>query len=166
MTREAPSYLKEFLEDLIDGKLDAKRIKEVMVRPKDPDRFEKLIEVLQGRVPWEEKILLPLSDRLFIVQKGKERIVKCSCGYELGDYKQNWKHKCLIYVRDTVEKLEELYPGFSHPDPEWMELREYICPGCGAILETEPVPPGYPALFEFEPDLETFYNDWLGKPLP
>ena len=68
-------YPKEVLRDLIDGKLETERIKEIMVKPKDAGRFEKVIEILQERVSWKEQILLPISDRLFIVQKGKERIV-------------------------------------------------------------------------------------------
>jgi acetone carboxylase gamma subunit len=27
------------------------------------------------------------------------------------------------------------------------------------------VPPGYPIAFNFLPDLEAFYADWLGEPL-
>jgi acetone carboxylase gamma subunit len=26
--------------------------------------------------------------------------------------------------------------------------------------------PGYPIVFDFLPDLETFYREWLGKDLP
>jgi acetone carboxylase gamma subunit len=47
-----------------------------------------------------------------------------------------------------------------------MQLREYYCPGCGAQLEVEAVPRGCPPDFEFLPDLDAFYRDWLGRPLP
>jgi len=46
-----------------------------------------------------------------------------------------------------------------------MELREYFCPGCKSQLDVEAVPPGYPIVFNFLPDLEAFYADWLGEPL-
>ncbi len=39
------------------------------------------------------------------------------------------------------------------------------CPGCRTQLEVEAVPPGYPVIFDFEPDLETFYREWLGREL-
>jgi acetone carboxylase gamma subunit len=52
-----------------------------------------------------------------------------------------------------------------HSDPEWMELREFYCPGCFALLEVEAVPPGYPVLFDFQPDIDGLY-EWLGLPLP
>jgi acetone carboxylase gamma subunit len=44
-------------------------------------------------------------------------------------------------------------------------LREYFCPGCLALLEVEAVPPGYPVIHDFVPDLEGFYEAWLGRPL-
>jgi acetone carboxylase gamma subunit len=33
-------------------------------------------------------------------------------------------------------------------------------------LEVEAVPPGYPVVFDFLPDIDTFYEKWLGKPVP
>jgi acetone carboxylase gamma subunit len=44
--------------------------------------------------------------------------------------------------------------------------REYICPGCATLLEVDAVPPGWPVIFDFLPDLEGFYEEWLGRPLP
>ena len=52
-----------------------------------------------------------------------------------------------------------------HPDPRWNELREYYDPVSMTLLDVESVPPGYPVVHEFLPDLETFYADWLGRPL-
>ncbi len=161
-----PEYDIAEIEQLVDGKLPWTRVQEIMKAPKDPDRFDKWVQILQKRVPWPEKILLPLTLHLFIVEKGEDRIVKCRCGYEFGDYRVNWKLNSLIYVRDTAEKRKEIYPGFEMPDPAWCQIREYYCPGCGSQLEVEAVPRGCPADFEFLPDLDTFYRDWLGRPLP
>ena len=44
-------------------------------------------------------------------------------------------------------------------------MREYYCPGCGVQLEVETLPVGYPAVFEFLPDIDAFYRDWLDRPL-
>jgi acetone carboxylase gamma subunit len=46
-----------------------------------------------------------------------------------------------------------------------MELREFYDPNDGTLLHVEAVPPGYPIVHNFEPDLEAFYNEWLGRPL-
>jgi acetone carboxylase gamma subunit len=62
--------------------------------------------------------------------------------------------------------MQEVYPKLGHPDPAWQELREYYCPISGHLLETEAVPPGYPAVHEYLPDLQGFYEGWLGRAVP
>ena len=157
-------YDRNTLEKLIDGKLPWPEVKRIMCSFKDRNRFEKCIEILQDRVDWKEKILLPLGLHLYIVEKDdNSRVVKCDCGFEFGDYQQNWKMKALIYVRDTEESLQEIYPPLMHSDPSSIVLRDYHCPGCMTQLEVEAVPPGYPVIFDFQPDLDTFYREWLGK---
>jgi acetone carboxylase gamma subunit len=161
------SYPKEVISALIEAKLPWDRVKPIISGYKDEDRFDKYIEALQEKMSWKEKILLRLTDELYIVEKGKERFIKCSCSYEFGDYRENWKLKALIHVRDAKQEIEELYPSVypSKPDLDLCEIREYYCPGCGNQLEVEVVPFGYPAIFDFLPDLDTFYKEWLGKPL-
>ena len=154
------------IEKLIDGVLPWPAVQDMMKSPKDPDRFDKYLAILQARVEWDEPILLPLTPTLFIVSRAGERIVKCRCGHEFGDYRVNWKLFALIHVRDTEGSLAEIYRGRDELDPTWVQLREYICPGCGTQLEVEAVPRGCPPDFEFLPDLDTFYRDWLGRPLP
>jgi len=87
------SYSKEEIRDLIEGKLPWVRTKHIISGYKDEDRFDKYVEILQEKVPWQEQILLPLTDELFIVQKEAAMVVKCSCGHEFGDYRENWKLK-------------------------------------------------------------------------
>jgi acetone carboxylase, gamma subunit len=95
-----------------------------------------------------------------------ERVVKCDCGHEFCDYRENWKLQAKIFVRDTEEKMNEIYPKLMSPDPEWQVIREYYCPSCATQLEVEAVPPWYPIILDFEPDIDTFYNEWIKKPLP
>lgn len=159
-------YTKEIIADLVDGKLPWKMLKEMMSKYKDPDRFDKYLAVLQERQTWPDRILLPLGPHLFIVRKADGSIVtKSSSGFEFGDYRLNWKLKARIYVRDTNEAYRELYPALMHADPQWMELREFYDPLDGTLLDTEAVPPGYPLIHSFQPDLEVFYRDWLKRPL-
>ncbi len=157
---------KSILKRMIDGDLEWEELKPIISGTKDPNRFNKIVEILQERVPWSEKIILPLHEHLYIVSKQEQRIVKCDCGYEFGDYKVNWKIKCRIRVRDTFKDIEELYLKDMGSDPDWMELREYFCPGCFALLDVENVPPGYPTIFNFLPDIDTFYEKWLGRKAP
>lgn len=160
------SYPKDVIADLIDGKLPWEQTKRIQSSFKDSDRFDTYVAVLQERVEWTERILLPIGEHLFIVQKGTDRLVKCTCGHEFGPYTENWKLAALVFVRDTPEKLAELYPGEKACDPALQEIREFICPACGALLEVEAVPPGYPVTFDFLPDLEGFYGQVLGRALP
>ncbi|MBI2877443.1 MAG: acetone carboxylase subunit gamma [Candidatus Tectomicrobia bacterium] len=159
---------KETLKRLVQGTLEWEEAKKlVRLKPKDEDRFIKYKEVLQELVPWKEEILLRVSDHLYIVRKGpRERIVKCECGHEYGDYRINWKLKALIHVRRTKEQVAELWDTeLKGPEPGWGELREYFCPGCGTQHAVESVPPGYPIMFEMLPDLDSFYRERLGQPL-
>ena len=160
-----PTYPKDLIADLMAGTLPWPRVKEVMSSYKDEDRFFRVIEVLQERVPWDDRILLPVGENLYIVQGESERVTKCRCGHEFGNYRQNWKLRALVRVRNDENDLRELYPHSDVCESEWMELREFICPGCATLLEVEACAPGYPILHDFEPDLEGFYREWLGRPL-
>lgn len=159
------SLTKDDLAALIDGKLPWSEVKDIVSRPKEPDRFQQILEILQARSGWTDRILMPLTEHLYIVQKGVERIVRCDCGHEFGDYRCNWKLQAHILVRDDMDSLEQIYPGLSAPNPELGELREFICPGCATLLKVESVPRGYPLIFDALPDLDGFYREWLGDPL-
>ena len=165
----------EILRDLFDGVLPWGMTRNLMSSYKDDGRFPRALEVLQARVSWPEKILLPIGEHLSIVQKGPEgpegregweRIVKCDCGHEFGDYRRNWKLQALVRIRADADSVAEVYPTAVTGRLDWMELREFICPGCAVLLETEVAPPGFPPVFDFLPDLDAFYRDWLGRPLP
>lgn len=159
-------FHKADIEKLIDGVLPWPATQDMLKSPKDSDRFDKYIEIMQERVEFDDPILLPLTPSLFIVAADGERIVKCRCGHAFGDYRVNWKLSSLIHVRDDDASMGEIYKGREMPDTRWTQLREYICPGCGTQLEVEAVPRGCPPDFEFLPDLDTFYGEWLGRPLP
>lgn len=161
------SYDKATIVALMDGSLPWSDLKAMMSDYKDPDRFDTYLAVLQERVPWNDPIVLPLAPHLFIVRKPDGSLVtKSTSGYEFGDYRQNWKLKARIFVRDTNEAYREVYPEMMHADPQWMELREYYDPIDGTLLDVEVVPPGYPIVHNFQPDVESFYRDWLGRPIP
>jgi len=160
------TYSKEVIRDLAAGTLPWPQTKRIMSAYKDDDRFFKILEIHQDRVTWKERILLPVGDHLFIVQGTKSRVTKCECGHEFGHYKKNWKLEAKINVRNTKKALRELYPNNDIPNPEWMEIREFLCPNCGTLHEVEACAPGYPIVHDFEPDLEGFYRDWLKQPLP
>jgi len=157
---------REMLAGLIDRTLHFTQIKEIQSAEKDTDRFDNYVELLQERVSWPEKILLPIHDHLFIVAKGDGAITKSSCGHEFGDWRENWKLHCLVRTRTTEEELMEIYPPGTSLDLRIIDFREFICPGCGTLLDVDTAPPNYPVEREFFPDIATFYQEWLGRPLP
>jgi acetone carboxylase gamma subunit len=159
-------FHKADIEKLIDGVLPWPATQDMLKSAKDTNRFDKYVEIMQERVEFDEPILLPLTPMLFIVAKEGERVVLCRCGQDFGDYRVNWKLSALIHVRDDEKSMSEVYKGRELPDPKWIQLREYICGGCGSQLEVEAVPRGCPPDFDFLPDLDTFYREWLGRPLP
>jgi acetone carboxylase gamma subunit len=159
------TYATKTIRDLVDRQLPWPQLHQMMSSYKDPDRFQKFRSVLQERVPWNDRILLPLTEHLYIVEAGESAVVKCDCGHVFGDYRENWKIEALVYVRRTEGEIAEIYGRFGC-DPEWMELREFICPGCAALLEVESAIPGYPIIFDFKPDLVSFYREWLHEDPP
>jgi acetone carboxylase gamma subunit len=154
---EAVESTKKTLADLLDGHLSVEEIIEIVRKPKDKHRFETLLAIEQERVAWNDPILVVLQENLYVVQKrDKSRIVKCRCGQEFGDYRRNWKFLALVFERDPSDG--EVFRGPQAADPEWMILREFYCPGCGAQLDVEAVPPGYPFIFKALPDIDGFYD--------
>lgn len=78
------------------------------------------------------------------------------CGHSLGSARGNYKEACLVHQRDPREIHLPLIEGdyaFA-PDPEWVRIVEFYCPGCGTQIETEYLPPGHPITHDIEIDLD------------
>ncbi len=78
------------------------------------------------------------------------------CARGLGPARENYKKGCLLYDRDPREIHPPLVAGaFSFsPDPLWVRIVEFYCPGCGTQIETEYLPPGHPITNDIEIDLD------------
>ena len=87
------------------------------------------------------------------------------CGKELISARQNYKKGCLVYERDPREIYN--YVGTEEfakkpregavalcPDPEWVSILEFYCPGCGVMVETQLLPKGHPITHEIELDID------------
>ena len=165
MTEETTSA--EMTRALIRRELGWEDLLKLMREPKSPRRFDEMLAAVQEMVPWDEKVLLPLGENLFIVAKGGKAIIKTSGGAELCAWDENWKMKCRIIVRRTKADFKKVLPAEHLTiDSDLVELREWYCPKSGMLLDVDCVPPTYPVEIDFTPDLETFYTEWLGRPLP
>lgn len=77
------------------------------------------------------------------------------CHRALGPAQENYKKGCLVHDRDPREIHPPLVTGafnFS-PDPLWVRIVEFYCPGCGTQVETEYLPPGHPITHDIEIDV-------------
>lgn len=156
----------ETVRDLIDGALPWEELSsDLLPNPKDTDRFQKVRRAYQERVDWSEPILVPLNDHLFVVGTEDGRKIKTECGTVLCDADENWKKSAQIRVREDQEELAELYG--EEMTPEWsFQLREFMCPNCYEMLEVDSAPAAYPVVQAFDPDIDEFYEEWLGEPAP
>ncbi|MCZ6893712.1 MAG: acetone carboxylase subunit gamma [Gammaproteobacteria bacterium] len=165
---DVPAVSKDLIRQLVDGTIDDDNAERLLKLPrKDKDRFFNYIEVLQERVPWQDKILLRLGDKLYVVLNANgDRVVQCECGNDFGDYRENWKLRCRIRTRKTLAEMSQVFaPAPAVPEPGWQEVREFFCPSCATQHAVEVVAPGYPIVFEMLPDLDKFYRDYMGRPL-
>lgn len=162
------TYSKEQVKYLVEGKLDWGTITKMLVMPKDDERFGMYLETLQEKVEWDDKIVLPLGPHLYVVQKkkSKEWKIQCSCGHVYCEPEENWKLHANIYVRDSKESMEEVYPNLLAPDTKWQVYREYYCPECGVMHDVEAPTPWYPVIHDFEPNIEAYYKEWVKLPVP
>jgi len=158
----------ETLADLLDEKLSRRAVKDIQSGIKDPDRFDKWVALLQERVGYDDPIVLPYGEGMNIVRRRSdgELVIRTDAGADLCRWDQNWKLHVPMFVRDSDDLYREIYPKLGHPEGDWQELREYYCPLSGRLLETEAVPPGYPAIHEYLPDIDGFYRGWLGREVP
>ena len=146
------TYSEEMIGELLDGRLPLDEVARLQ-REKDLGRFATVLELEQARVAWDDRILVPLQEYLYVVERRDgARVVKCRCGQEFGDYRQNWKEAAAIHERHPQDGV--VYLKYRGADPAWQLLREFYCPGCGVQLDVEPVPVGYPFVFNFLPDLD------------
>jgi acetone carboxylase gamma subunit len=161
------TYTKKEVRQLVDGSLVWETVHQMLSMPKDDDRYKLYMEVLQDAVSYDDKILLAVGPHLNVVESATdgEIIYKCDCGHDFGDYRNNWKLGANIYVRDTPEKMDQVYPRLMSPDTTWQVYREYSCPTCGTMLDIEAPTPWYPCMHDFQPDLKTFF-EWVGLPAP
>lgn len=97
-----------------------------------------------------------------------ERWTCVVCGYDLGDARGDYKQGCLVAARNPLEiHSAGVDPGAAGrvfaPDPDWVRIVEFYCPGCATLVEVEYLPPGHPLTHDIELDVDVlkqrFGND-------
>ncbi|NGY04490.1 acetone carboxylase subunit gamma [Solimonas terrae] len=90
------------------------------------------------------------------------------CQAELVSARDNYKRGLLVYDRDPREIHKPLldpakYARTYSPDPQWCRILEYYCPKCGAMIETEYLPPGHPPVRDIEFDIDALKLQWQDR---
>lgn len=89
------------------------------------------------------------------------------CEHEVGNARAPYKEGLLVYARDPREIhkpiLDASYEFTFAPDPKWVQILEYYCPGCGTMMEVEYLPPGHPPLNDMEFDIDALKAQWTRR---
>ena len=90
--------------------------------------------------------LLPMGEYLEVVAVDNRLVVRCKCGYDLGDVDKNWKDQAAVLGvnADVAGPRRKL-----HRD---LEMVEFLCPGCGKLLSVDTKEPDGPFLFDSQLD--------------
>ncbi len=56
--------------------------------------------------------------------------------------------------REVHRSLIDAEYNFA-PNPDWIRILEFYCPGCGTQLETEYLPPGHPITHTTQIDIDS-----------
>lgn len=79
------------------------------------------------------------------------------CAEVIGPAEENYKRGCLVNERDPREVHRSILTDEEYdfaPDPEWVRIVEFYCPGCGTMIENEYLPPGHPITHDTELDVD------------
>jgi N-methylhydantoinase B len=119
---------------------------------RDAIRRERLAGASGGRaepaVEAGAEPLIRVGDQLAVVAGDGGHVLACGCGRGLAPVEENFKE----WVPERRRPIGDLGP---QADPFGVgagrfELREYYCPGCGALLATDAVEPGEPVVWELD----------------
>ncbi len=81
-----------------------------------------------------------IHEYLEIVEKDGEMVIRClKCGYIFGSAKENYKKGCLLREREFKEVMNPMF--CLSKEGAFERLQEFICPGCGILLEVDVVVP-------------------------
>ncbi|GAC1623488.1 MAG: hypothetical protein NVS9B10_08550 [Nevskia sp.] len=98
------------------------------------------------------------------IELDSERWLCRVCTHDIGPARSPYKEGLLVHARDPREIhkpiLDPSYEFTFAPDPAWVQILEYYCPGCGTMVEVEYLPPGHPPLNDMEFDIDALKAQW------
>lgn len=79
------------------------------------------------------------------------------CEETIGPGEKNYKRGCKVRERNPRKVHRQILEDEEYdfaPDPEWVRIVEFYCPGCGTMIENEYLPPGHPITHDTELDID------------
>lgn len=82
------------------------------------------------------------------------------CGAAIYSARESYLKGCLAYERPASEIYGEPYKlskdtAISYaPNPDFMRMVEFYCPGCGALFSVQYLPPGHPIPVDIQLDID------------
>ena len=118
---------------------------------------------------YDDPIVLPFGEGLNIVRRRAdgELVIRTDAGADSVRWDENWKMHVPMFVRDTDELYQEIYPKLGAPRGRLAGAARVLLPGLRRTCSTpRRCRPGYPVVHEYLPDIEGFYRGWLGREVP
>jgi len=83
-----------------------------------------------------------------------------ACGTAMNSAREPYMKGSLVYEKptnelygDTIKLSKDTSISYS-PNPDYMRLIEFYCPGCGALLSVQYLPPGHPIPTDIQLDVD------------
>jgi N-methylhydantoinase B len=88
--------------------------------------------------------LMPIGEYLEVIEADNQKVVRCRCNYQFGPITQNWKHYAakVIAPDESTGRLVKCH--------DELEIREYICPNCGVLLDVDVARKDDPLFWDIE----------------
>ena len=91
------------------------------------------------------------------------------CGHEMNSAREPFVKGALLYEKPAGEiygepvKLSDDTAISYAPDPDFMRIVEVYCPGCGALITIQYLPPGHPIQVEIQLDVDKLKDKYAGE---
>ena len=94
------------------------------------------------------------------------------CGEAMNSAREPFTRGALVYDKPAATvygkpmKLSKDTTVSYAPDPDFMHVIEYYCPGCGALLNVHYLPPGHPIPTDILLDIDKLKEKHAGEAQP
>jgi N-methylhydantoinase B len=92
-----------------------------------------------------------VNEYLEVVEEGGKKVIRCRCGYTIGPAADNYK-KNVLRNEGPLSKAGPFVNPYKIGGERFV-FRQFCCPGCLTLLDTEIALKGAPLLWDVQPKL-------------